>query len=155
MQDVSGTMQMQRPGKFYWNYNQPFAQKIISDGHKIWIYDPSLNQVTVRSAARLLGSSPALLLSGDKNLNTAFHLKDVGIKNGLEWIEGTPRDSDSGFDIIKLGFKDGMLHEIHLHDNYGNTTAIEFTNSELNPKLEPDIFQFSPPAGVDVLEDGV
>lgn len=153
IQDVTGVMQMQRPGKFRWDYNKPLEQIIVGDGKKVWLYDPAFNQVTVHTIDKVLGASPAALLAGNKNINNIFHLKDTGIKEDLEWIEATPKDMESSFDLVNLGFKENMLHEMKLHDSYGNTTVIELTHLEHNLKLEPNIFRFTPPPGVDVLDD--
>ncbi|HEU4708283.1 MAG TPA: outer membrane lipoprotein chaperone LolA, partial [Methylophilaceae bacterium] len=66
VQEVDGTMQLQRPGKFRWDYDKPYVQQIVGDGQKVWLYDPELSQVTVRSVSSALGSSPAALLAGSK-----------------------------------------------------------------------------------------
>ena len=63
VQEVDGSMQLQRPGKFHWDYYKPYLQLIVGDGEKVWLYDPELNQVTVRALDKALGSSPAALLS--------------------------------------------------------------------------------------------
>ncbi len=59
LQEVTGLMQLQRPGKFRWDYKTPYVQLIVGDGHKVWMYDPDLNQVTVRTLDKILGTSPA------------------------------------------------------------------------------------------------
>ena len=71
LQEVDGSMQLQRPGKFRWDYNKPFVQQIVGDGEKVWLFDPDLNQVTVRSIGKALGSSPAALLAGGKDMDKA------------------------------------------------------------------------------------
>ena len=72
VQEVDGMVQIQRqadgPGKFRWDYNKPYVQEIVGDGEKVWLFDPELNQVTVRTIGKALGSSPAALLAGSKEL---------------------------------------------------------------------------------------
>jgi outer membrane lipoprotein carrier protein len=63
IQDVEGTMQLQRPNKFRWDYNKPYEQQIISDGKQVFLYDTDLQQVTVRDLSKAIGSSPASLLA--------------------------------------------------------------------------------------------
>lgn len=151
MQEVDGTMQLQRPGKFRWDYNKPYVQVIVGDGARVWLYDPELNQVTVRALSQALGSSPAALLAGNHEMENNFVLKDEGRKDNLEWVQATPKDKESGFERVFLGFKDDALQEMEMHDSFGHMTVIEFSKLERNPKLAIQTFRFAPPAGADVV----
>lgn len=151
VQEVNGTMQLLRPGKFRWDYQKPYVQLIVGDGSKIWLYDPELAQVTVRPLDKMLGSSPAALLAGSQEVEKAFELKNAGRQDELEWVQATPREKDGSFDHVLLGFKGEQLVEMELHDSFGQTTVIEFTQVERNPKLDARVFEFKPPAGVDVV----
>lgn len=151
VQEVNGSMQLQRPGKFHWDYYKPYLQLIVGDGEKVWLYDPELNQVSVRTLDKALGSSPAALLAGDKEIEKTFVLNNEGLQDGLEWVSATPKNTESGFERVFLGFKESQLQEMELHDNFGHITVIEFSKLERNPKLEPQSFHFVPPAGADVV----
>ncbi|MEO8419511.1 MAG: outer membrane lipoprotein chaperone LolA [Methylophilaceae bacterium] len=151
VQEVDGTMQLQRPGKFRWDYNKPYEQQIVGDGEKVWLFDPELNQVTVRPLNKALGSSPAALLAGSKEMEKGFVLKDVGRQDALDWVAATPKDKDSGFEQVFLGFKNDALEQMELHDNFGHITVIEFSKLERNPKLSAQTFRFVPPSGADVV----
>jgi outer membrane lipoprotein carrier protein len=151
VQEVNGIMQLQRPGKFRWDYEKPYVQLIVGDGRKIWLYDPELDQVTVRPLDKMLGSSPAALLAGSQEVEKAFDLKDAGRQDELEWVEATPKQKDGSFDSVLLGFKGDQLAEMELHDSFGQITIIEFSRVERNPKLNPKTFVFVPPRGVDVV----
>ena len=151
VQEVDGSMQLQRPGKFHWDYYKPYLQLIVGDGEKVWLYDPELNQVTVRALDKALGSSPAALLAGNKEIEKTFVLKNEGVQDGLEWVSATPKNTESGFERVLLGFKEKLLQEMELHDNFGHITVIEFSKLERNPKLEAKSFRFTPPAGADVV----
>lgn len=151
VQEVTGFMQLLRPGKFRWDYKKPYVQLIIGDGEKIWLFDPELNQVTVRTLEKMLGSSPAALLAGSTEVEKAFELKDAGRQDELEWVEATPREKDGSFEFVLLGFKGDQLAEMELHDSFGQTTVIEFLRIERNPKLNPRSFKFVPPPGADVV----
>lgn len=151
VQEVDGSMQLQRPGKFRWDYNKPYVQQIVGDGEKVWLFDPELNQVTVRALNKALGSSPAALLAGSKEMEKNFVLKDEGRQDELEWVLATPKDKESGFERVFLGFKNDALQEMELHDNFGHMTVIEFSKLERNPKLAAQLFRFVPPAGADVV----
>jgi outer membrane lipoprotein carrier protein len=151
MQEVDGSMKLQRPGKFRWDYAKPYVQHIVGDGKKVWLYDPDLNQVTVRDLDKTLGSSPAALLAGTKEMEQDFLLTFQDRQDGLEWVLATPKQEDSGFERVAIGFKDGMLHAMELHDSFGHKTLIEFSNVQRNPKLAPGTFRFTPPKNADVV----
>lgn len=151
----AGNMAVSRPGKFRWQIEQPYSQQIISDGQRVWLYDPELKQVTIRKIGQALGSSPAALLAGDGNAALAKHfiLKDAGEKNGLEWVEAVPKSTDSGFERVLLGFAGDTLKSMTLADSFGQTTVLIFAKVERNPTLAAGLFHFTPPAGADVVGD--
>ena len=151
VQEVDGSMRLQRPGKFRWDYSKPFVQHIIGDGKKVWLYDPELNQVTVRDMDQALGSSPAALLAGGKDMEDNFLLTYQERGDGLEWVLATPKGKDSGFERVAVGFKDGKLYAMALHDSFGHTTLIRFYDLQVNPQLPADSFKFTPPANADVV----
>lgn len=151
VQEVTGTMQLQRPGKFRWDYNKPYVQVIVGDGARVWLHDPELNQVTVRSLDKALGNTPAALLAGSKEMEKSFSLKDEGRQDDLDWVLATPKDQESGFEKVFLGFKNDKLQEMELHDSFGHMTVIEFSKLETNAKIATQAFRFIPPAGADVV----
>jgi len=154
VQTGQGTMQFQRPGKFRWIYEKPYEQLIVGDGDRIWFYDRDLNQVTVRRLDLAIGSSPAALLAGDSDIEQNFELRDTGSLAGTEWLEAKSKTRDSTFEWVRLGFTpDGVLKSMELHDNFGQTTVLTFSRLERTPRLAPDLFKFTPPAGSDVISD--
>ncbi len=153
VQTATGTFTFQRPGRFRWTYAKPYAQLIVGDGEKVWIWDEDLNQVTVKRLARAIGSTPAALLAGAADIAEAFLLEDLGARDGLEWLEAKPRNRDSGFERIRLGLGVGGVEAMELVDPFGQTTLLRFTNIQRNPKLDPGAFRFVPPKGADVLGD--
>jgi outer membrane lipoprotein carrier protein len=152
-QEASGTLAFMRPGRFRWTYAKPYAQLIVGDGSKVWVYDADLNQVTVRRLDRALGSSPAALLAGSNEIERAFKLTDRGEKDGLEWVEAQPRDKESNFETIRMGFGFSGLEIMELADSFGQTTVLKFTALRRNPTLDMALFRFVPPKGADVVGD--
>lgn len=153
VKEAQGTLLMQRPGKFRWDYVTPFKQLIVADGKKIWIYDSELEQVTVKPIDAALGDTPALLLSGGQPLDRNFVLTDMGESKGLEWVELEPKETDGSFERVRLGFGED-LEVMELLDNFGQTTKMNFINLRRDPKVDADLFRFTPPKGVDVIGDG-
>jgi outer membrane lipoprotein carrier protein len=151
VQEASGTMQFSRPGRFRWVYDKPYEQLIVGDGEKLWVYDVELNQVTVKKLDEALGASPAALLAGNNEIEKNFKLTEAGSKDGLEWLDATPKGKDNSFEAVHMGFGPHGLQVMELHDNFGQTTVINFSGLERNPKLNADQFKFAPPKGADVI----
>ncbi len=153
-QRSTGELWIQRPDKFHWNYAAPYEQHIVGDGKKVWVYDVGLEQVTVRLMAQALGDTPAALLSGTGDLADTFNIKELARTNpaGMDWVQLKPKSKDSGFDEIRLGFGERHLARVELVDGFGQTTRIRLSDYREDIKIEPSLFRFTPPAGVDVLE---
>jgi outer membrane lipoprotein-sorting protein len=161
IQGASGIMQFQRPGKFRWTYQKPYEQIIVGDGSKFWLYDADLNQVTVRKLDAALGSSPAALLSGSNEIERGFALTEDGSRDGLEWLQATPKgkgpgnkEQDSSFNKILMAFNaQAELVAMELNDMFGHKTVLRFSAMQRNPKIPEQQFRFTPPKGADVLSD--
>jgi outer membrane lipoprotein carrier protein len=153
IQQSRGTLAFARPGKFRWTYSKPYPQVIVGDGARVWVYDEDLNQVTVRKLGQALGATPAALLAGSNEALKAFALKDEGARDGLEWVEAIPRDKESGFERIRLGFGLSGIERMELVDAFGQTTELRFTGLQRNPRVDPALFSFTPPKGADVVGD--
>jgi len=151
VQQSRGTLAFQRPGRFRWTYVKPYAQLIVGDGTRVWIYDEDLKQVTVKRVDQALTSTPAALLAGNNEAMRAFQISDLGEKEGLEWLEAQPRDKEGGFERVRMGFSARGLEVMELHDSFGQVTLLRFTSLTRNPALEPSLFQFTPPQGADVI----
>ena len=149
---ASGTFFFQRPGKFIWLYQKPYEQLLQADGEHLYIYDKDLNQVTEKKLGNAIGSSPAAILFGSNDLERNFSLKDAGAKDGLEWLEATPKAKDTSFNRIGIGLKDGVPHAMELRDNFGQVSLLTFTRFEKNPSMPADQFKFTPPKGADVFQ---
>jgi outer membrane lipoprotein carrier protein len=159
IQNASGIMQFQRPGKFRWSYQKPYEQLIVGDGAKFWLYDVDLNQVTVKKLDAALGNSPAALLSGSNEIERGFTLTEKGSKDNLEWLQATPKaqggkEQDSSFNKILMAFNtQSELVVMELNDMFGHKTVLRFSEMQRNPKLSDQQFRFTPPKGADVLSE--
>jgi len=153
LQESRGVLAFSRPGKFRWTYVKPYAQLIVGDGSKVWIYDEDLKQVTVKKLDQALGSTPAALLAGNNEAMRSFSLSDEGTRDGVEWLEALPRGKESNFERIRMGFGSSGLQVMELFDSFGQTTILKFNSLERNPRLNPGLFRFSPPKGADVIGD--
>jgi outer membrane lipoprotein carrier protein len=152
-QSSFGQFYLSRPGKFRWNYQKPFAQEIVSNSEKVWFYDVDLEQVTSKPLDDSLGATPALLLTGQVNIDEKFNLEEQGKDDDLNWIRLSPKNEESGFKYILIGLNHGQLGGMELSDNFGQMTRIYFSNIKLNPVLNDTLFDFKPPKNVDVFEN--
>jgi outer membrane lipoprotein carrier protein len=164
IQSANGIMQFQRPGKFRWTYQKPYEQLIVGDGTRFWLYDIDLNQVTVKKLDAALGNSPAALLSGSNEIERGFTLMEDGSKDGLEWLQATPKgqdskdpannDQDRSFNKILMAFNaQSELVMMELNDMFGHKTVLRFSAMQRNPKFPEQQFRFSPPKGADLLSE--
>lgn len=152
-QEASGSFAYARPGRFHWEYARPYRQVLVGDGKMLWSWDPDLNQVTVREIGDALGATPAAILFGSGALEDSFELADGGEHDGLAWAEARPKQTDSGFEALRIGLADGQLRRMEMRDHFGQTTVIRFTRLRANPALAADRFSFTPPAGADIIGD--
>jgi outer membrane lipoprotein carrier protein len=152
LQESSGTLWIQRPNRFRWNYDVPFEQQIVGDGKKIWVYDVELQQVTVRQLTGGLGNTPAILLAGRGTLDDDFTVKALGVQGKLQWLQLIPKVNDGGFEDIRVGFEKGKIRMLEMIDGFGQTTRIALRDAAENVKINPKKFEFDPPPGVDVVQ---
>ena len=161
LESSRGIAHMARPGRFHWTYHEPYRQTIVADGNRIWFYDEELAQIIVRSWDSFSPDTPAALLTMKGPLEKIFTVEDLGAmgapKAGAEtrtrqWVRLTPKSPDATFIAIKLGFGKKAIEVMELFDSFGQTTKLTFSGVTVNPSLDPGLFSFTPPAGVDVVE---
>ena len=150
LDESSGMVYIQRPGRFRWDYSEPYPQEIVGDGEKVWIYDSELEQVTVRPLGDALGDTPVMLLSSDRPVEQSFEVRAIDGPDGYEWAGLRPLGDQVSFTEIRLGFDGDTLRVMELKDAFGQLTRLRFAKVERNPKLAPTLFQFTPPEGADI-----
>ncbi len=151
----SGTIDLQRPGKFRWSYTEPYEQLLIADGVNVWSYDVDLEQVTVKSQEEALGSTPALLLGGANSVLEDFDYVGSLREKDTVWAMLKPRDTTQGFDRVELGFTDGKLSRMLFGDNLQQTTLIALLDARFNESIDAAQFRFTPPPDVDVIGEAI
>ncbi len=148
----SGIFEFVRPNRFRFDYQKPYPQLIVGDGHKVWLHDPDLQQVTVRAMDKALGATPAALLAG-QGLDQDFEVKALPPAGGLQWVVATPKVKEgAAFQSMKLGFREHGLVTIEIVDPFNQHTLLQFEGMSLNLTFAPTHFGFTPPAGTSVLE---
>lgn len=147
----SGSFSFARPNRFRFDYTKPYAQTIVSDGTKVWFHDPDLNQVTVRKMGDALGSTPVALLTGS-SIEKNFELKNQPDKDGLEWVQATPKAQGGTIQWLKAGFKGRALAVVEIADSFGQRSMLRFNDLATDALVPAASFTFAVPAGADVSE---
>jgi len=116
------------------------------------MYDQGLEQVTVRPQPAALGNTPALLLSDPRPIEETFKARELGVSQGVAWVELVPHQQrEGGFERIRIGLKDDWVRVMEMRDPLGQITRLTFQHLERNPVLADEAFVFEPPEGVDVI----
>lgn len=147
----SGTMAVQRPNQFRWETKSPSEQLVVANGNTLWVYDKDLAQATRQATSNQVGETPALLLSGSpKQIADSFSIDQPNKDKNYYVLK--PKSNNANFKNLSISFNGGRPVMMVLNDNLGQTTTIEFSNIKMNSAIAPSQFRFTPPAGVDVIE---
>lgn len=146
-----GQVWLQSPDRLRWVYSGEFPEVIVADGKNIWIYDESLEQVTVKPQSDQASNSPLMVLADVSQLDAQFQVTELGEFEDLLLLELKSLDSESEFERILLGLDTGGIRMMAMEDAFGQRTEIYFENVLINPPADPDLFLFTPPEGTDVV----
>ena len=155
IRQTSGHFIFQRPGRFVWDTQKPYEQKLIMDGKQLLMWDKDLNQLTIRSANQALAASPAAILFGDAALDQQFDLEEAGTKTNLQWVnlkpKAKPGQGDLPYTQIAIGMSAGLPKALELTDGFGSMVLVVFNQMQINPSVDASRFQLKPPQGAEVL----
>ena len=147
----TGLLEIERPGRFRWSYEEPYEQWLVADGLNMWSYDVDLAQVTVKPQAEALANTPALLLGGSDNALDQFNYDGSYVENAMTWVRLSPKNTESGFERVELGFLDETLNRMAFFDNLDQTTLVALSDVRVNEPIDETRFAFVPPEDVDVV----
>jgi outer membrane lipoprotein carrier protein len=155
---ATGTIIVQRPGKFSWDIHPQSAsgagaagQLMVCDGRNLWFFDRDLEQVTVKPVDAALSATPALLLSGAVDVRRNFTISPAGERLGLQWVLVEPHGAEADFREALFGFDKGELKRMILEDKLDQTATVIFDKVERNAPVSPAELSFTPPKGADVI----
>ena len=158
VRQTQGHFAFQRPGRFVWDTQKPFEQKLIADGKQLILWDKDLNQATFRPAGQALASTPAAILFGESSLDQHFDLIDGEDRLGMKWVALTPKkdpNTKGGNDLpytkISIGMANGLPKALELMDGLGSVVLVTLDKIQLNVTLPANRFNFTPPIGAEVL----
>lgn len=151
IESSSGTVDIRRPGRFRWIYEQPYEQLLLADGLNVWSYDVDLAQVTVKPQAEVLSNTPALLLGGSDDVLDDFDYIGSFEDRGTVWVRLRPKNAKHGFRKVELGFNDGALTRMMFDDTLEQTTLIALKDIAVNAPQAENYFEFAVPKNVDLV----
>lgn len=146
----SGQVWMQSPAQFRWHYVEPIEQLIVADGDNVWVYDEDLEQVTVKAQDNEL--NPIYVIINDEKSQQHYNIRYEQKSGELDWISLTPKNRSEEVKSVWLALADDVVKQIKVHNNFDQTMVFEFSEIKRNPELTDGLFQFEPPAGVDVIK---
>lgn len=149
----AGKVAVSAPRLFRWEYTTPFVQLVVADGEKVWIYEPDLQQATVKPQGEEERNSPLVALFEPARLERQFDVsEDATPSDGLQWMTLTPKvDAEANFQVARLGFNGQGLARMEVVDLVGQKTEIRFGAWRRNPSFAAGTFQFKPGKDVDVV----
>jgi outer membrane lipoprotein carrier protein len=151
---AQGTVYLKKGGKLRWEYSQPTPQEIVSDGKKLWVYTPSLNQVNVGEAPEVLAGPAGSFLAGLGKLREHFGVRFLNPAQPLDAdgnyvLDLTPKRPLPTLSRLVLAVdKEFQLKKAVVHDQFENTVTMTFARLAVNSNLPDKLFTFVPPQGV-------
>ena len=158
VRQTQGHFVFQRPGRFVWDTQKPYEQKLIANGNQLILWDKDLNQATFRPAGQALASTPAAILFGENSLDQHFELIEGEERLGMKWVALVPKSdpnakkqADLPYTKISIGMVNGLPKALELMDGLGSVVLVTLDKIQLNVNLPANRFNFTPPAGAEVL----
>ena len=114
-----------------------------------------MRQVTSRKQSDVLASTPAALIASAPDLAALrrdFTLEAAPEKDGLQWVKAIPKAKEGQLHLDNVGFRGDDLAVLEIFDSFGQRSVLTFSKLELNAAVSPDVFNFKPPQGADVVK---
>jgi outer membrane lipoprotein carrier protein len=134
VQEASGRLVLKRPGQMRWEYQKPDQRLYVTDGKKLWAYNPQDKQVMVQAVETAFSSRlPLAFLAGDCHLGKAFQatlVQHAGTRAApatalLELRPTSAEGAQAGIArmILAVNRSSGLVEQVTLFDAVGNTTV--------------------------------
>ena len=155
LEESSIKMLLKKPNGFYWETVTPYQELIVTNGIKLWNYQPDLEQVVIEDWDVSKSELAAQLLTGKtESLDSEYIIEELSdTSNDSQEFVLTPVDADSIYTQISINFITSELDLIYLNSRNGQQTVWRFDAVERNQILEDSLFDFQPPAGIEIIEN--
>ena len=150
---AQGNVQIKKPGKMKWIYNDPDPQVLISNQKNLWFYTPEDKQVTKMPIESIYSSNtPALFLAGQGILTNIFNVTEVITGKNIYTVTLSPKEAKNDLNrlILRANKNNYQITGVTVYDELGNKTQIKFKNIRINEQIAESTFDFIVPAGVEI-----
>ena len=147
---TTGTFMMERPGKLYWQYQQPAGQTIVVDGKNLWVFDEDLEQVTVRPVADVQRDIPLNWLLFSEAIESKFEIIPAGHKNGRDWYNLEPKFA-TYFQSLDVALANGQMVAVYVYESMDTVIKVEFNDIKENHTLPSYAFDVVVPQNMDLI----
>ena len=139
-----GTVAVKKPGKMRWDYTKPEKQLIVSDGVRIYDYDPVTRELSVTQVpSDDQAPTATLFLSGKGNILRDFKVSKVDspVKGTLA-LRLDPRKAESDYAYLVVAFDPSsyQIRGLTTHDDQNGETTIVFTDIKQNTNIPDKTF---------------
>ena len=147
-----GEVFMAKPNKLRWETKGKTGRLVVSDGETLWHYDRALKEAVRQKLSATREATPSAIFEGAKTMDEKFILENETRADGLAGVKLTPKDENSPFFEIHLGLDDGIPKALEFSDSYGFEARISFYKSRVNKKIDPELFEYTIPPGVELID---
>ena len=150
---AQGNVQIKKPGKMKWVYNDPDPQVLISNQKNLWLYSLEDKQATKMPVESVYSSNtPALFLAGEGILTNIFNVTEVITGKNIYTVTLSPKEAKSDLNrlILRANKNNYQIIGVTVYDDLGNKTQIKFKNIRINEQIAESTFDFRVPAGVEI-----
>ncbi|MGA2781752.1 MAG: outer membrane lipoprotein carrier protein LolA [Smithella sp.] len=154
-----GKVFFKNPKNMLWEYTKPKGKKLIINSQTAWLYLAN-EKVAYRQKSESIFQSKFLInfFAGAGKLKNDFTIKYAEPKalnkDGNYLLVLIPREKTATCNSVKLTVdkNDFCILQVSFDDVMGNSTTLKFSNISINSGVAQKIFQFKPPAGVQIFE---
>ncbi len=153
----SGRLCQRRPNLFRMDFRDPDGDQVVADGRHFWIYYPSMSPGQVvrlpvdpsrggldffrefladPAATYRVGAAEAETVAGASTLRIPLEPRSSrGYRRAVVWIDRESR----------------LIRRVEIEEENGSVRRVTLSNLEVDPALGAGHFEFTPPAGVQVV----
>jgi outer membrane lipoprotein carrier protein len=151
----SGTLQLRKPGKMRWDYAQPKGKLFISDGKQMWIYTPADNRV---EQMKLKESDdmrvPLAFLLGKLDFSKEFRNIQAKPEGAFQRITAEPKSDNLPYTSVEFVVSPkSEIQQVRVTGYDRSIMEFHFDDEKVDPPLDAKLFQFTPPKGVEMIQE--
>jgi outer membrane lipoprotein-sorting protein len=153
-----GRLFFQKTGRMRWVYEGPSSQIIVLKDGVLETYDPEENQLHRQKLPKEQTDTAIFgLLSGQARLSETYDVENnpfPGAEGPVHQLKLTPKEeSETAYILLEIDARTYLLRRVVLFDWAYNKNEFAFSRLKINPRLGPDTFKITVPAGCEIIDD--